>query len=185
MIDPAAQPGSNPIDLPAQWRPNFHWVSDDVAVGGCFPMERTADIADAHGISAIVDLREEDCDDCAVLARHGIDFLHLPTPDLHPATIDRLEQGVTFVRGHVDGGRKVLIHCQHGIGRSALLALCVMVDQGLEPLAALRQAKDRRELVSPSESQYQGWAHWLRRNGHPVPDYHSFGCIAYRHLAQG
>jgi protein-tyrosine phosphatase len=92
--------------------------------------------------------------------------------------------GVAYVRAKVAEGGRVLIHCQHGIGRSALLALCVLVDQGHEPLAALKLAKDKRELVSPSQSQYEGWAEWLRRNGHPVPDYHSFGCIAYRHLAR-
>ena len=147
-------------------------------------MERVADLADAHGVGAIVDLREEDCDDGEMLARHRIAFLHLPTPDLHPATLERLEEGVAFVRAHVDSGGRALIHCQHGIGRSALLALCVLVDLGFEPLAALRLAKDRRELVSPSESQYRGWSEWLTRNGHEVPSYHNFGCIAYRHLAQ-
>jgi protein-tyrosine phosphatase len=79
----------------------------------------------------------------------------------------------------------VLIHCQHGIGRSALLSLCVLVDQGMEPLNALRLAKDARELISPSLSQYQGWAEWLASRGIAAPDYHSFGCIAYRHLAGG
>lgn len=175
----AVQEGSDASD----WQPNLHWLTDDVAVGGCFPMERTARLAAEHGVGAIVDLREEDCDDEALLSSHDIAFLHLPTPDLHPATIQRLEQGVAFVRGHIEQGRRVLIHCQHGIGRSALLALCVLVDRGHEPLAALKLAKDKRELVSPSESQYRGWAEWLARNGHPVPDYHSFGCIAYRHLA--
>ena len=185
MIDAAAEAHGGNTGIAGEWEPNFHWLTESLAVGGCFPVERTAHLADAHGIGAIVDLREEDCDDEALLSRHGIAFLHLPTPDLHPATVERLESGVEFVRGQVDQGRRVLIHCQHGIGRSALLALCVLVDQGQAPLDALRLAKDRRELVSPSERQYDGWAEWLRRNGHPVPDYHSFGCIAYRHLARG
>ena len=79
------------------------------------------------------------------------------------------------MREHVDRGEKVLIHCQHGIGRSPLLALCVLVDHGLEPLDALTLAKDRRAAVSPSRSQYEGWANWLRRRGKDAPDYHSFG----------
>ena len=168
-----------------EWEPNFHWITDDLAVGGYFPSDRTEHLSKVHGIAAVVDLREEDCDDEALLARHGIAFLHLATPDLHPATVDRLDVGVAFVCRHIDEGRRVLIHCQHGIGRSALLALCVLVDRGHDPLEALRIAKDKRELVSPSRSQYEGWSEWLARNGHPVPDYHSFGCIAYRHLAQG
>ena len=163
---------------------HFNWLTDEVAVGGRFPISEAAHFAAAHGIGAIVDLRQEECDDHEALARAGIDFLHLPTPDMCPATCDHLDKGVQFVRGHIDHGRRVLIHCQHGIGRSALLALCVMVDRGLEPLAALTQAKDRRGQVSPSESQFNGWVEWLSRNGHKAPDYHSFGCVAYRNLAR-
>jgi hypothetical protein len=61
----------------------------------------------------------------------------------------------------------------------------VLVDDGWEPLGALMRIKHRREVVSPSLSQYQGWARWLNSRGIEAPDYHSFGCIAYRHLAQG
>lgn len=167
----------------AAWKPNFDWLTDHVAVGGRFPMEHAVHLAEAHRIGAIVDLREEDCDDHRQLAAAGIAFLHLPTPDLYPVSIEALETGVEFVRERVRKGQRVLIHCQHGIGRSALLALCVMVDQGIEPMAALRQAKDRRWQVSPSERQYTGWVKWLTNKGLEAPDYHSFGCVAYRHLA--
>jgi hypothetical protein len=166
-----------------RWEPEFDWLSAHVAVGGCFPIDRAAELAEAYNIRAIVDLRQEDRDDEALLREAGIDFLHLPTRDLEPASSAMLDAGVEFVRRHVDNGECVLIHCQHGIGRSALLALCVLVDQGWQPLAALAHAKDRRALVSPSRSQYDGWVQWLEARGVPAPDYHSFGCIAYRHLA--
>jgi protein-tyrosine phosphatase len=169
----------------AEWVPDFHWLTDHVAVGGCFPMDRAAELATEHGISAVVDLRAEDCDDEDRLREHGIGFLHLPTPDLQPASAEMLERGVEFVAEHVGRGERVLIHCQHGIGRSALLALCVLVDEGWAPLDALNHAKDTRAVVSPSLSQYQGWAEWLRSRGVTAPDYHTFGCIAYRHLAGG
>lgn len=167
------------------WTPEFDWLTEQIAVGGCFPVEHAAELAEAHGISAVVDLREEACDDHEALGRAGMRFLHLPTPDMHPAPLHMLEEGVRFATEHIRRGEKVLIHCQHGIGRSALLALCVMVDQGLDPLAAIRQAKDRRERVSPSPAQFEGWCEWLRHRGHEAPSMHSFGCIAYRHLGQG
>jgi rhodanese-related sulfurtransferase len=167
------------------WEPNFDWLTDHLAVGGCFPIERAGELAREHGIGAIIDLREEDRDDEEELRAAGIDFLHLPTPDLEPAAIGDLETGVRFARDHIGRGNKVLIHCQHGIGRSALLSLCVLVDHGWEPLEALAHAKDRRSLVSPSEAQYEGWAEWLASRGKEAPDYHSFGCIAYRHLENG
>jgi hypothetical protein len=60
-----------------------------------------------------------------------------------------------------------------------------MVDGGFEPLEAIRHAKNRRERVSPSPAQFEGWCEWLRANGHEPPSMHDFGCIAYRHLARG
>jgi predicted protein tyrosine phosphatase len=170
-------------DAVDEWNPDFHWLTEHVAVGACFPMSHAAHLAREHGISAVVDLREEDCDDEARLRAAGIALLHLPTPDMEPASPEMLDRGVEFVVQRVRCGEKVLIHCQHGIGRSPMLALCVMVDQGWNPLDALAHAKDARAAVSPSRSQYEGWAGWLAARGKTALDYHTFGCIAYRHLA--
>ena len=167
------------------WTPDLHWLTDLLAVGACFPIERAGELAGEHGIAAVIDLRQEDCDDEQSLRAAGIDFLHLPTPDLEPASAEMLERGVDFARDHIGRGNRVLIHCQHGIGRSALLSLCVLVEEGWEPLDALAHAKNVRAAVSPSHSQYRGWVNWLRTRGKAAPDYHTFGCIAYRHLADG
>jgi hypothetical protein len=185
--DPAQEDGEEDRVTPPQpsWSPDLDWLTDKLAVGGCFPIERARELAGDHDVRAVIDLREEDCDEVGRLRAAGIDFLHLPTPDLEPASAEMLERGVRFAREHIDRGNKVLIHCQHGIGRSALLSLCVLVEQGWEPLDALLHAKDAREVVSPSYAQYRGWANWLRSRGKAAPDYHSFGCIAYRHLAKG
>ena len=163
---------------------DFHWLTDQLAVGASFPIDRAAELAGTHGIGAVIDLRDEDKDDEEALRAAGIELLHLPTADMEAAMPAFLETGVDFVAERMRGGGKVLIHCQHGIGRSPLLALCVLVDQGFEPLAALEHAKNRREQISLSEAQYHGWANWLRSRGADAPDYHSFGCIIYRHLAR-
>ena len=167
------------------WRADLHWLTQDLAVGGCFPMERAGELASCHAIRAIVDLRDEDRDDEERLRELGIAFLHLPAPDMEALGVEGLDRGVAFVRDCLEQGRRVLIHCQHGIGRSPLLALCVLVDSGMAPLEALEQAKTRRSVVSLSRAQYDGWAAWLTRHGRSVPTYHEFGCIAYRHLSTG
>ena len=166
-------------------RPNFDWLTHNLAVGGSFPAELAAELARRHGISAVVDLREEDRDDEDRLRAAGLAFLHLPAPDMEALGVDGLDRGVAFVRDRLAHGDKVLIHCQHGIGRSPLLSLCVLVAEGRAPLDALEHAKARRTELSLSRAQYDGWAAWLTRHGHPVPSYHEFGCIAYRHLAKG
>ncbi len=179
----APQPLLSAAHAPDAWRPNLSWITDRLAVGGSFPCERAETLAQALGIRAVVDLRAESCDDAGLLAGAGIDFLHLPAPDHHPPSLPMIEAGVAFARAHLRAGAKVLVHCEHGIGRSALLALCVLVEEGAEPLAALRLAKSRRSLVSPSPAQYEAWAEWLRGRGRSVPDFESFASVAYAHLA--
>jgi protein-tyrosine phosphatase len=93
-----------------------------------------------------------------------------------------LADGVAFARDRLDAGEKVLIHCEHGIGRSALLALCVLVDGGMEPMEAVRLAKDRRERFSPNLAQYAAWDAWLRGRGLEPPPFDDFAAVAYRHL---
>lgn len=166
-------------------------IDDRLLVGGAFHCDAIPAIVAAHGVGAVVDLREEACDDERALAAHGLAFLHLPTPDMEAVDVANLHRGVDFAAGHMRAGRTVLIHCQHGIGRSALLALCVMVRQGWGPLDALERAKTRRPKVSPSPAQYEGWRAWLETHARQnetaweIPPFDAFAWIAYRHLRQG
>jgi protein-tyrosine phosphatase len=158
------------------------WLTEWLAVGGRYPSELTEWLAREQGVRAVVDLRDEACDDATELDRQGIDLLHLPTEDRCGVSLAMLDEGVAFVASHRARGQRVLIHCEHGIGRSATLALCVLVDAGLAPLAALELAKSRRSLVSPSPAQYEAWAAWLRARGVDAPEFEAFAAIAYRHL---
>ena len=174
--------------MPSSWQPNLSWITDDLAVGGRFPAERAEALAREFGVRAIVDLRSESRDDEVLLRRHGITLLHLPTHDHHAVSQPMLEDGVAFVQPFLDRRERVLIHCEHGIGRSATLALCVLVRQGYEPLEALELSKTRRGLISPSPAQYHAWTEWLarfareQRTGWEIPSFDAFKAIAYRHL---
>jgi protein-tyrosine phosphatase len=155
---------------------DLSWITEQLALGG-----RAAGLnAVRHGVHAIVDLRDEDCHDATALAARGVELLHLPTPDRCGVAAERLVEGVAFVRAHLGRGARVLVHCHHGIGRSATLALCVLVAEGMAPLAALELAKRRRACVSPSPEQFECWASWLRAHGHDAPRFEHFAAIAYR-----
>ncbi len=170
------------------WQPTFDWITDHLAVGGSVPARQTERLSREHGIVAVVDLRNEDVDDERRLRSHGIALLHLPTHDMCGVDLAHLDRGVEFASRHLDRGERVLVHCEHGIGRSAVLALCILVDRGLAPLAALELLKDRRERISPSAEQFACWSTWLesRRRRVPcdwqVPDLDDCKAIAHRHL---
>lgn len=166
--------------------PDLTFVTDHLALGGAFPRESVPRLASDLRIRAVIDLREEARDDERWLARHGIAFLSLPTPDHQAVDAAMLARGVDFARERLSRSERVLIHCQHGIGRAPTLGLCVLVACGLEPLAALELAKSRRERISPSPVQYHAWAGWLARRKvetsaeWAMPDFDAFAAIAYR-----
>lgn len=165
---------------------NLSWVTPDLAVGGALPAGGAARLGGEHGVGAVIDVRSEACDDAAEMAAAGIWFLHLPTEDHAGVTQAMLDRGVRFARTAAEAGRRLLIHCEHGIGRSATVALCVLVDAGMPPLAALERSKMARALVSPSPAQYEAWVGWMRRHTPEadIPGFEAFKAIAYRHLSQ-
>ncbi len=167
---------------------DLHFVAPGLAVGARFPAEAAPLLAREHGITRVVDVRVEERDDERVLRACGIRLLHLPTEDTRAISLEKVRHGVRFVSEGLDRGEKVLVHCQHGIGRSALLALCVLVDRGAAPLDAMERAKSARRVISPSPDQLQAFvafcAEVKAERGTPweVPALKEVGKIAWRHL---
>jgi hypothetical protein len=165
---------------------DLSWITDTLAIGGSFAPNQTDALARDHRVAAVVDVRGEACDDAVLLAKHGIELLHLPTMDFEPISPRLLSRGIAFALAHVAESRRVLVHCAQGIGRSALLGLCILVECGHAPLNALTLAKARRSQVSPSRSQYEAWASWLagrradRGDTWIVPTFEQFKAIVQR-----
>ena len=167
---------------------NFDWIDERLAVGGSFPMEAAEELARRQNVGAVVDLRVERCDDEAVLRVHGLEFLHLPTDDCCAIAPWMIDDGVVWVRERLDGGTRVLIHCEHGIGRSALLALCTLVAGGIEPLDAMNRLKAARPVVAPAAEQLEAFRSWVtgwrKRTGarFEVPSFDALAWVAYAYV---
>ncbi|HXJ22953.1 MAG TPA: dual specificity protein phosphatase [Polyangia bacterium] len=167
-------------------RMNFDWLTDRLAIGGWFSSETVELLATVHGISRVVDLRGEDCDDELALARHGIRLLHVPTEDCSAIDPEDIARGVAWVQSALRARHRVLIHCQHGVGRSALLALCVLIDGGMSPVAAVTLAKDARAAMSPTPGQLRALLAFAAERcpgrSWTMPSFDELAAIAYRHL---
>ncbi len=152
---------------------DLDWITSSLAIGGRLADGAAAALAREHRVRAVVDLRAEARDDEALLRRHGIALLHLPTEDHRAVAPAMLWAGVRWVGDELDRGGRVLCHCEHGIGRSALLAACVLVSRGSTPREAIALAKRARPVVSPSPEQLTAllaWsAEWHRAGGRPAP----------------
>jgi protein-tyrosine phosphatase len=169
------------------WLP-FTFILPDLAVGAQIPCSLLETLSRDFGIRRLVDLRAEDKDDVELCRSHGLLLLHLPIDDMCALPNNVLDEGVRWCRQGMDAGEKVLVHCQHGVGRSALLALCVLVSLGYEAREALEHAKERRWQISPNVEQLGAllsWnAEWRRREGLKAEktSVQDLTSIAWRHL---
>ncbi len=110
----------------------------------------------AQGITAVVNMREAQHDDAASGAAPP-HYLHLPTVDNTPPTLDDLRHGVAFITQEIAQGGTVYIHCGVGVGRAPTMAAAYLVSTGMsidDALAAIRRVrpfiwlngKQRRQL---------------------------------------
>ena len=103
------------------------------------------------GITAVVNLRSEFDD-----RRLGVDmpaYLHLPTEDDAPPTLEDLSRGAAFINEQISMGGKVYIHCGAGVGRAPTMAAASLVAQGMSPEQAWETIQRVRVFIRPTEGQ--------------------------------
>jgi protein tyrosine phosphatase (PTP) superfamily phosphohydrolase (DUF442 family) len=140
------------IGIPLPDQLNLSWITPHLAVGGRVHPDDIHRLA-ASGVTSVVDTRSEDQDDEAALAAHGIGLLYLPTPDTHPLTVADLKRGAAWINERIGEGRRVLVHCEHGVGRSVLLAAAALVVSGLGAHESMNLIKRRRWQAAPNHRQ--------------------------------
>ncbi|MBF6589588.1 MAG: dual specificity protein phosphatase family protein [Ktedonobacterales bacterium] len=131
---------------------NMSWITPHLAVGGHVHPEDIARLA-ATGITRIVDTRSEHQDDERALGAVGIGFLYLPTPDTHPLTVEQLCEGARWINAQIAQGQRVLVHCEHGVGRSVLLTAAALVLGGMDANEAMRLIQRKRWQAAPNHRQ--------------------------------
>lgn len=142
--------------------PDIDFVTESLAVGGAVTDERQWRVLAGMGIGAVLDLRAEDVDDAVLLAEHGMHLLHLPTEDWHPPGQDELARATDWVIEQMSDGRKTLIHCGHGIGRSVIVTAAVLVCMGFPWQEAMRIIQRKRPRAGPRDSQLAALAEFAR-----------------------
>jgi protein-tyrosine phosphatase len=131
---------------------NMSWVTNHLAVGGRIRPEDIRALSKV-GVTHVIDTRSEYSDDKEALARANIDLLYLPTPDTYPLSVEQLLEGAAWANEQIAKGGRVLIHCEHGVGRSVLLTCATLVYGGLHGSDALDLVKEKRWQAAPNQRQ--------------------------------
>ncbi|GAC1368682.1 MAG: hypothetical protein NVS2B12_19440 [Ktedonobacteraceae bacterium] len=142
------------LHIPLPDKLNMSWVNSQLAVGGRVRSEDIHVLANV-GITHVIDTRSEYADDAQELAKEHIELLYLPTPDTYPLSIEQLMQGAAWANEQIAHGGRVLIHCEHGVGRSVLLTCATLVYDGMPASEALELVKEKRWQAAPNRRQLQ------------------------------
>ncbi len=139
---------------------NVSRVNDWLFVGGGVSKSRYADLK-AMGVTAVIDMRGERCDDAQALAALGIELLHLPVTDRYPPSVEQLMKGVEWALPRLGQGGRLFTHCEHGVGRGPLMGLAVMVARGAHAPDAYREVRKARWQATLNDRQLNGLADFV------------------------
>lgn len=92
-----------------------------------------------------------------------MEFISFPVPDGGvPSTTCETRALAAGIITRLNEGKAVALHCRAGIGRSSLIAACVLVLFGLTPAAACNLIGNARGLKVPDTEGQQGWVDEFR-----------------------
>ena len=103
--------------------------------------------------------RDLDLQDEAGQAKsHGMEFDSFPIPDREiPKSEARLAEALEEITRRLSEGKNVVVHCRQGIGRSGLVAACLLVKKGMSPGAAVELVSAARGEPVPETSAQRDW----------------------------
>jgi protein-tyrosine phosphatase len=102
-------------------------------------------------------------DEEAWCGRHALEYRWLPIADRGvPESRREVSQLLEGLAQDLANGRHVAVHCRQGIGRSSLIAACLIVAQGLSSEEAFERIAAARGCPVPDTDEQRAWVSAFR-----------------------
>lgn len=124
------------------------WVTDHLAVGSAPMSYEQLHSLREQGIHAILNLCAEFCDLHSIEESQGFEVYYLPVPDEEAPELAEMERALEWLDEAIYLGKRVLIHCRHGIGRTGTLLNAYLLRRGLGHRLAGKKLKGLRSKPS-------------------------------------
>jgi len=129
------------------------WLEDDLASW------RRAGIGTVLSLLTPEEAQDLDLNREAGAARaQGMTFHSLPISDRGvPSSETEVAAALETIDANLASGKNVVIHCRQGIGRSGMMAACLLVAKGLGPKRAVDVVSSARGIPIPETPEQRKW----------------------------
>ncbi|MFQ3574701.1 MAG: dual specificity protein phosphatase family protein [Thermodesulfovibrionales bacterium] len=132
----------------------IRWITDQLAVGPAPLSEEDLDVLKRHGISAIVNLCGEFCDLAEIERLCGFEVYYLAIDDDSVPALEEMEQALEWLDEAIFLGKKILVHCRLGLGRTGTFINSYLLRKGF----GLKMAQKRLKDIKSTPSSYYQWS---------------------------
>ena len=152
---------------------DVYWIREVEGVRlAIMPRPRTGDWLEdeivgwsAEGLETVVSLLESSevdelglASEASLCAAQGIQFLSFPIPDRGvPVSHRAIAPLIDTLASNLRSKRAVGIHCRAGIGRSGLVAACLLSAMGISPAEAFAMLSRARGVAVPDTEAQTSW----------------------------
>ncbi len=133
------------------------WITKNLAVGHAPMSYQELDSIRKQGIDAIVNLCGEFTDLHEIEKDSGFEVYFLPIPDENAPKMSEMEKGLEWLDEAIYLGKKVLVHCHHGIGRTGTFVTAYLLRRGF----GLKKAGKMLKSTRANPTNFSQW--WLLR----------------------
>lgn len=131
----------------------LNWITRNLATGYAPMSNAELSSIKAQDIDAIINLCAEFSDLHLIEERAGFEVYYLPVWDEETPDMEEMEKGLAWLDEAIYLGKKILVHCRHGIGRTGTLIASYMIRRGMHLTSAEKKLKQN----PASPSSYAQW----------------------------
>lgn len=109
----------------------LRWITEEIAVGRAPSSNAALNTIKGAGVEIILNLCAE-CGNLHEVERSaGFIVYWLPVSDASAPELDEVDYALEWLIRHIESGKKALVHCRHGVGRSGTIIAAYLLRKGL------------------------------------------------------